>query len=297
MTGRMIFSIVSVFLLVTATPFQRIPGTLASAPSYVYISSNSIPQGGLGIIRIKTEPGESPQVNWMKKEIFLSSREDKRNWFGFLGVDLKGNPGTYRVKVKIMPSGLEEEHVIKVVSKDYGERRLTLPKKMVDLDAETLKRVRKKSKVMRGLWKPSSSPPLWEGPFIRPLSGKVIGPFGRRSVINNQPRSPHSGIDFRAKRGTPIKAINNGRVVLTADQFFSGLSVFIDHGGGILSMYFHLDKIIAEKGWMVTKGEVVGHVGSTGRATGPHLHFGIRANGFRVDPLVLMDLSNELEVD
>ncbi|MBW1862211.1 MAG: M23 family metallopeptidase, partial [Deltaproteobacteria bacterium] len=124
---------------------------------------------------------------------------------------------------------------------------------------------------------------------------KLVGPFGRRSIINDQPRSPHSGVDLKGKRGTPIKAANNGKVALTGNHFFSGKSVVIDHGGGIQSMYFHLDKIMAKEGQTIIKGQVIGLVGSTGRSTGPHLHWGMRVNGARVDPLMLTGLSQQIE--
>ena len=162
---------------------------------------------------------------------------------------------------------------------------------MVDLDAQTLKRVREESGKMKKLWVAPFAEPLWEGPFMRPVPGEVIGPFGRNSIINEQPRSPHSGVDLRAERGAPVKVMNHGRVALTGDHFFTGLTVVIDHGGGIQSMCFHLDKILVKEGQRVTKGEVIGLVGSTGRATGPHLHLGVRVNGARVDPLGLTKIS------
>jgi len=137
--------------------------------------------------------------------------------------------------------------------------------------------------------------PLWRGPFLRPIEGEIVGPFGRRSIINDQPRASHSGVDMKAQEGTPVKSMNDGRVVLTVDHFFSGKSVIIDHGGGILSMYFHLDKIMVKNDHEVTKGQPIGLVGATGRATGPHLHLGVRINGARVDPLGLIELSKGLE--
>ena len=96
------------------------------------------------------------------------------------------------------------------------------------------------------------------------------------------------------EKGTPIKAINNGKVALTTEHFFSGQSVVIDHGGGIQSMYFHLEKILVHPGEMVTKGHPIGLVGSSGRATGPHLHWGIRVNGNRINPLRLIELSHQI---
>jgi murein DD-endopeptidase MepM/ murein hydrolase activator NlpD len=199
------------------------------------------------------------------------------------------------VVVRIPESGLEQRLEMEIREKNYGVRNLTLPQNMVDLDDETLARVRKESAVTNALWKAEPSSPLWEGSFVKPIPGEVIGPFGRKSIINDQPRSPHTGVDLRGKKGTPIKAINNGRVVLTFDHFFSGLSVVIDHGGGIQSMYFHMDKIQVQEGEMVNKGTIIGSVGSTGRATGPHLHWGVRLNGARIDPFELVDKSSQLE--
>ena len=179
----------------------------------------------MGLVRIKVERGEIPQLTWMKREIHLVSDHQKTDWYGFLGVDLSARPGAYVAHVKILPSGLGRNLEIKISTKDYGVRRLTLPKGMVDLDTETLKRVRKESRMMKDLWKAPASTPRWSGPFLRPVPGPVVGPFGRRSIINNQNRAPHSGADLKAERGTPILAINNGKVVLTGDHFFSVVAV------------------------------------------------------------------------
>ena len=266
-----------------------------SAPSpEVYLSSSNIPQGDLALIRVKGTDRETPLMTWMKKKISLVPNQRKTDWYGFVSADLKANPGKYQVLINMHPSGSKKDIEIRITEKKYGVRRLTLPKKMVDLDAQTLKRVRKESGKMKMLWVAPFAKPLWEGPFVRPVPGEVIGPFGRSSIINEQPRSPHSGVDLRAKRGTPIKTMNNGMVALVGDHFFTGLTVVIDHGGGIQSMYFHLDKILVEVNQRVTKGEVIGLVGSTGRATGPHLHLGVRVNGARVDPLGLTKISEQL---
>jgi murein DD-endopeptidase MepM/ murein hydrolase activator NlpD len=231
----------------------------------------------------------------MGKKVHLVPNPEKTDWVGFLGVDLTANPGQKEVVVKISDSGPEQRLDMEIREKNYGVRNLTLPQNMVDLDAETLTRVRKESAVTNALWNAEPSSPLWNGSFMKPIPGEVIGPFGRRSVINGQPRSPHTGVDLRGKKGTPIKAINTGRVVLTGNYFFSGLFVVIDHGGGIQSMYFHMDKIQVQQGDMVEKGTIIGSVGSTGRATGPHLHWGIRVNGARIDPSQLVDKSSQLK--
>ncbi len=268
---------------------------MASSESPIHLSSSTIGQGDLCLIRIHVESGNIPQVLWMGKEVFLASNHQETDCYGYLAADLTAKPGRYKVLVRMPGSGAEKQLELEIREKDYGVRRLTLPKSMVDLDSKTLQRVKKESKRMKGLWEAKPSPPLWTNPFIRPISGKVVGPFGQRSIINDQPRSPHSGVDLKSQRGAPIRAINHGRVVLTDDHFFTGLTVVIDHGGGIQSMYFHLDRIAVQKGEKVTKGHIIGLVGSTGRATGPHLHWGIRINGDRIDPLRLVALSQQGE--
>jgi len=261
----------------------------------IILSSDKIPQGELSLISVIVENSEVPEVRWLGKKVYLVPDRARRTWNGFLGVDLRSSPGIYPVLVRVSPTHVEKRIRIEVDKKNYGVRRLTLPRKMVELDAVTLRRVKKEGQVMKEVFQAPVSRALWRGPFQRPVDGEVVGPFGRSSIINGHPRAPHSGVDFRAARGTPVKAINNGRVVLTCNHFFTGKSVVLDHGGGIISMYFHLEKILVQKGQILTKGEVLGLVGSTGRATGPHLHLGVRVNGARVDPLTLVSLSRELE--
>jgi murein DD-endopeptidase MepM/ murein hydrolase activator NlpD len=269
--------------------------TMALPQAHIHLSSSIIGQGDLTLLRIRLKNGNTPQVTWRGKKVLLVSNQEKTDWYGFLGADLSAKPGHYKVVVKVPGSVAEEQLEVEIRGKDYGVRRLTLPKNMVDLDSKTLQRARKESKRMKSLWEALPSTPLWNGPFLRPVSGEVVGPFGKRSIINDQPRSPHSGVDLKGERGAPVKAINHGQVVLTDDHFFTGLTVVMDHGGGIQSMYFHLHRIAVQKGQVAAKGQIIGFVGSTGRATGPHLHWGIRMNGARIDPLLLLALSQQLE--
>jgi hypothetical protein len=283
------------FMVLGSQLFSGFFAAMAFSDSPIQLSSKSVGQGDLCLIRIRVEGSNPPLVFWMGKEVFLVANPQKTEWYGYLVADLMAKPGHYKVLVRMPGGDTEKQLALEIHEKDYGVRRLTLPKNMVDLDSQTLKRVRKESKRMKGLWEAAPSPPLWSGPFIRPVPGKVVGAFGQRSVINEQPRSPHSGVDLKSERGAPIMAINRGQVVLTGDHFFTGLTVVIDHGGGILSMYFHLDRIDVKKGERVRKGHIIGLVGSTGRATGPHLHWGIRINGDRIDPFRLVALSEQLE--
>lgn len=266
---------------------------MAFSGSDIVLSSSRIAQGDSASIVIRTKEGTEPQALWMGRPVFLVSDREKNEWYGFLGVDLNAEPGVAPLNVELEPEGERQQFKMTIVKKDRGVRVLKLPRKMVELDAETLERVGRESEIMKKVLGSPPAAPLWRWSFVRPLDGEVVGVFGTRSVINGEARSPHSGVDLKAIAGTPVRSIHNGRVTLVADHFFSGKSVVIDHGGTIQSMYFHLEKSMVGEGEEVRRGQVIGLVGSTGRSTGPHLHFGMRVNGARVDPLQFVALSEQ----
>lgn len=211
---------------------------------------------------------------------------------GLLGLDMQDQPGQYALTIHVVyPQRTERRHVSVLVLKEvYPEQRLTLPKAMVDLDQKTLVRVKAESQALRQAFESVVPRPLWKGRFLEPVRGQISGRFGSRRIINGQPRSPHSGEDVAAPEGTPVAAMNHGIVRLTINHFFTGKGVIVDHGLGLFSMYFHLSSVDVEQNQTVRKGQMIGKVGSTGRATGPHLHWGVRLNGARVDPYSLLAL-------
>jgi murein DD-endopeptidase MepM/ murein hydrolase activator NlpD len=127
---------------------------------------------------------------------------------------------------------------------------------------------------------------------MRPVSSKLTSGFGRRRIVNGEPRSPHSGVDLKATTGTPIRAANAGKVVMAKDLFFAGKTIILDHGLGLYTVYAHCSKMHAKLGDQVGLGEIIGEVGATGRVTGPHLHWACRINGARVNPLGLTTLTS-----
>jgi len=214
----------------------------------------------------------------------------EQTYAGLLGLDMQDRPGRYELTIDVVyPQRTERRSLtVLVMKEEYPEQRLTLPSKMVDLDKKTLARVKTESKAVHEAFAGFVPHPLWKGRFVEPVRGKISGRFGSRRVINGQPRKPHSGEDIAAPKGTPVVAMNAGMVRLTTDHFFSGKGVIVDHGLGLFSMYFHLSSVDVAHGQVVKKGQVIGKVGSTGRATGPHLHWGVRLNGARVDPYSLL---------
>jgi murein DD-endopeptidase MepM/ murein hydrolase activator NlpD len=215
----------------------------------------------------------------------------KRSWAPldgacYFAIDLLRSPGP--VELARTRAGRRESISIRVGDYPYPVQRLTLPKAQVDLSAEDLARVRRENRDIGRLWR-RSGPRQFTLPLHPPLDPLPEGGrFGSRRVINGQPKSPHSGADYSAPAGAPILAVGDGEVALVGDHFFAGRSVFIDHGDGLISMYFHMSQVGVKQGENVRRGQRIGAVGSTGRATGPHLHFGIRWHRARIAPALLL---------
>ena len=222
-----------------------------------------------------------------KKIYFNASRDSFK---AVLGIDLLTEPGKYVLSVSV--NGTMLSRIVTVVKKKYPVQKLTLPKDMVELSPENEARVEREQLKMAAIW-PNETGRVWDGNFVNPREGEIVTKFGVRRVINRIPKSPHSGVDIGAQEGDDVHAPNNGVAVLVDEQFFSGKSLVLDHGQGIYTMFFHLSKILVTPGQQVKKGEVIALVGSTGRSTGAHLHWGVRMQGARVDPLELIRLKLE----
>lgn len=213
--------------------------------------------------------------------------------FGVLiGIDLETAPGLqiFEVTSKQGEATIVQKYPIQILSGSFEEQRINeLPKAMVDPDAAALVRIEKEKERTLATFSKSSNEKLWEGSFLVPAEGRILGAFGSRRILNGQPRNRHSGEDIGAPLGSPVLATNGGKVALVGDFYFNGRSVFIDHGLGLFSMYFHLSEISVQQGTMVKRGQRIGSVGKTGRATGPHLHWGMRLHDARVNPFSLVE--------
>ena len=211
-----------------------------------------------------------------------------------VGFDLEVKPGAKPWQLAVLERDadpLTAKGKVSVLGRDFPVQRLSLPPGMVDLDPETKQRAESEAERLQTLYRTITPDRLWRGAFARPVAGTEPGTgFGARRVINGKPRMPHGGIDYAAPTGTPVVAVNAGRVALVADFFFPGRLVAIDHGLGLYTLYFHLDSAVVSQGDMVERGQTIGTVGATGRATGPHLHFGAHVAGARIDPATLLTL-------
>jgi murein DD-endopeptidase MepM/ murein hydrolase activator NlpD len=256
-----------------------------AAEPIISITPTKIVPGGLMVVTIKNAVGPL-EGSFRGKQLHFNPAKDAAK--AVTGIDLNTEPGTYPLALTVDGTALTRE--VTIAKKKYPVQRLTLPEDMVVLSPENEARAERDQRKMAAIW-PVDSLRVWSGRFIDPLPGRSIGtPFGVRRIINNIPKNPHSGVDITADEGEPVKAPNDGVVILVDDQFYSGNSVVLDHGQGIYTMFFHLSKATVKYGQAVRKGDVIALVGSTGRSTGAHLHWGVRVQGAKVDPLELIKL-------
>lgn len=187
---------------------------------------------------------------------------------------------------------------VRVLAYQWKIQRINgLPKRQVNPPPEALLRIKKDNQKVREIRQTGVHPvPLFlRGGFITPVEGTITGVYGSQRILNGQPRSPHRGVDIAADRGTPVVSPANGIVRLAAkDMYLMGNTLMIDHGLGVVSIFIHLDSINAGEGEHIAQGEIVARVGKTGRATGPHLHWGISVGSTSIDPARLLNKENLL---
>jgi murein DD-endopeptidase MepM/ murein hydrolase activator NlpD len=207
-------------------------------------------------------------------------------WRALLGIDLDVKPGTYPISIDA--GTLHAAKDLLVQPKTFGTRRLTVNPDFVTPPPSAAERIARDAELMAATWRSSPPKPLWSGAFARPVHEAANSAFGTRSIFNGAPRNAHGGADFLSPAGTPVKAPNAGRVAIARDLYYSGNTVVLDHGAGLFSMLAHLSAIEVAEGEQVERGALVGRVGATGRVTGAHLHWAVRLNDARVDPLSLL---------
>ncbi len=251
---------------------------------YMVMDPEVIYPGAIVRIVAAAPPGAEQGRGRIAGREFRGFLEGKLFWVYF-AVDLDTAPGPYRLEYEI--GERKGERLETVRPRSFEEERIEVAPEFVELGELTLARVDAKKARLEELWQKVTPKRLWGRSFISPAAGKLGSPFGLRRIFNGRPRSPHSGLDVKAAEGSAVRAANAGKVVLAEEQFFSGKLLVIDHGLGLYTYYAHLSEFTVEAGDDVERGTVIGRVGSSGRATGPHLHWGARLMGARVDPITL----------
>lgn len=300
-------------ILLTAagrTPKLGIPTALfllASGTAGVVAGSPALPPGKLPVVTHHArslQPGEvvellveSPvPLRRVEGKVFgrtfpFFPESESTAWRGLVGIDLEVQPGRHDVSLNAVDAEgapVRVKHMLAVKGKTFPTRRLTVDEKFVNPPPEVQDRIREESRKVQTIFSSATPRRIWRGAFEAPVAARATSSFGKRSILNGQLRSPHSGTDFDAEAGAAVRAPNAGTVVLAEDLYYSGNTVILDHGMGLYSYFAHLSRIDVGTGAEVRRGDPVGAVGATGRVTGPHLHWSVRLAGARVDPLSLI---------
>ena len=239
-----------------------------------------------GVARIDLGPAAARPQAWADA-VPLLVLGSPSGWTALVGIALSAEPGTARIRVQ-GESG-ERELAYTIAPKRYTEQHLKVSPRTVDLSPEDLARHERERAHQQGVIATFSAPPAGEPHMRPPTPGRRSSSFGLRRFFNGQPRNPHSGMDIAAPTGTPVVAPLAATVIDTGDYFFNGHTVWLDHGGGLLSMMCHLSRIDCKVGDRLAVGQRLGTVGATGRVTGPHLHWTVSLNRASVDPALFID--------
>jgi hypothetical protein len=259
-----------------------------------FIARDFMP-GEVVLARLTRSPGtKRTVVRFLGQNYELWPQESAKEGFAFIGLDLGIKPGKHVFDVGILGNDGQTENErqeFQVAGRDFPVKKLWVKEEFVTPPPEVEERIRWEAELVDSIYGLMTSRWLGEGDFRLPHDGKMAPNFGERRIYNNIPRSTHSGVDISAPFGGSVRAANSGRVVLARDLYFSGQTVILDHGLGLFTYYCHFSRLKVQRGDSVRKGDVIGLIGSTGRSTGPHLHWAAKILRSRVDPLALLNIS------
>ncbi len=256
----------------------------------VTVWANSLPEqlavpGGIVQIEIGKLDQPMPEVSFYDQRVLVTSNDD--HWVALVGIPLTAEVGRHSIQVNA--AGQQTNINFEIADKDYPAQYITIKnKRMVNPNPDDLKRIKADRIPIGKALKTWTEQEQIDTTFIPPVDGRLSSLFGLKRFFNNQPKNPHSGLDIAAPAGTPIVAPASAKVIDTGNYYYNGNTVFLDHGQGLISGYFHMTTINVKPGQTVQQGDVLGTVGETGRVTGPHLHWNVYLNRTKVDPALFI---------
>jgi murein DD-endopeptidase MepM/ murein hydrolase activator NlpD len=281
------------------------PAAAQSAPAdpapQVTLSAAAVETGGTLLVQLdcRRMPASARdlRVSFYNQDIkiFPHSVKGQTVYAGLVGVPLSAPSGKTALTIEWGPTAHRRSQTVQFEVRPgvYGEETLTVDPRHVRPSPKELERIKREQEELKHIYASGSRSRLWQGGFQIPVPGEMSGAFGTRRLFNGELQSHHTGTDFRAQAGDPVNAAGSGVARLAKDLFYSGNAVIIDHGAGVFTSYSHLSRIDVKVGQKIEKGQAVGRVGATGRATGPHLHWSVKVNSVNVNPLTfvrVMDL-------
>ena len=287
------FATVWVFVLVAAI----LPASASAATWTINAQPTRVVNGAPVLFQVKPPTRlESLTGTWLTHQLTFSYDASTKTWFALAGVTFETTPGKYTLELTAQPAAgktpLTFTRTFAVVHFQYPQIKveLTVEKKFTEPNPEQLQQAEESKKIKQDYLSRVTPDREWNGTFAAPADAAISDVYGSQRIFNGKAQREHQGLDFRVPTGTPVAAMNSGTVLLARFLYFEGNCVVIDHGQGLLTLYFHLSEFKVKEGDQVKRGQIVGLSGGTGRATGPHLHVAVRWQGIYLDPARLMQL-------
>ena len=279
------------FFLCAALP------AFAAATWTVHAEPTSLVNGAPVLFQVKAPVRlKSLRGKWLGHQVEFTYDATSKTWFTLAGVNFETAPGKYPIELSgeraAAGTPLTFAHTFAIAHAKYPQIKveLTVEKKFTEPSAEQLQQIADSVKVKDDYLNRVTPAREWGGKFAAPAEAAISDVYGSQRIFNGKAQRPHYGLDFRVPTGTPVAAMNSGTVLLARFLYFEGNCVVIDHGQGLLTLYFHLSEIKVKEGDPVKRGEEIGLSGGTGRATGPHLHVAVRWQGTYLDPARLLQM-------
>ncbi len=269
------------------TLFFSLPAQILAKGPLIEISPEKIKPGDAFIISVSgVKTPQVPHAVFAGKDFHFTDYGEGR-YVAVGAVDVATKPRAYTLEVK---AGKRKRKLRLTVKKTrFPRQEISLPEEKVTLNPEDIERTEKERETLQSIFQ-TVSDRLWDGRFIMPLENTISTKFGARRIMNKKYSTVHRGIDIRGCEGEEIRASNSGKVVLAQELLLGGNTVILDHGQGIFTIYMHMSESKVELEDHVSKGDIIGFAGSTGRSAGPHLHFGVKVSGISVNPISLLKL-------
>ena len=278
-------------LLIASLPAHALPWTVHSQPTRLL-------NGAPVLFQVKPPARvDSLTGTWMGHELTFSYNPSTKTWFALGGVSFDTKPGVYTLVLSAEKASPKEplkfSHTFTVARAHYPEVKveLAVEKKFTEPNPEQQTQIAESVKVKQEYLGRVTPDREWNGNFTSPVDAATSDVYGSRRIFNGVAQREHQGLDYRVHTGTPVAAMNDGTILLARFLYFEGNCVAIDHGQGLLTLYFHLSELKVKEGDPVKRGAEIGLSGGTGRATGPHLHVAVRWQGTYLDPARLLQMS------
>jgi murein DD-endopeptidase MepM/ murein hydrolase activator NlpD len=287
-------SLLPIALLLAACLAAPAPPSAQTGALKLAVEPANLVNGSPCVFRVRPPASlKSLTGSFLGKKVYFDFDPAGGEWVALAGVDYDAKPGSHPLALEgVTRDGQRRAfgESVAVAKGYYRTTTLTVPRQYVEPDAETLERIRREREVKAEAFRTSDPERLWSGAFAAPVRSVATAEYGSARTYNGVRQSVHQGLDYRAATGTPVAAVNAGRVVLARELFFEGGCIVVDHGRGLMTIYMHLSEFKVSEGERVERGQVIALSGATGRATGPHLHLAVRWQGLYLDPATLLKL-------